>query len=367
MSKSTKPAVVLFEYIAKEQSDRKTKIERALGKAATVLVYTGKKDKRPGGTSVETSLKNLLSSKDFNDGNTGLIVSDRELGRYESGVISDSVVLTVAEKMGIPICLYERGSKKSGKLGQLKQWKIKEIVVDGDSDNFGIECAEVFFGFNEIVRKLGGIPSKVFKKMTPPEILASILDREEEADRIALYGTGEQSVLLEILAYVDESIKDHVPELKKRYPRILGNWLYTSLLRYPGILLNKVAVESYLNIHDDDFSSPKISDLFKKAIYKGPFSDLGSWWWRRELDRILENSQCESGLVYAKKKGNKKVRYCPCMEGSNHPAGCYCMITEKPVCRDHSHGGISWFPRGSDLAMISDREYKKIGPFVGLY
>ena len=81
----------------------------------------------------------------------------------------------------------------------------------------------------------------------------------------------------------------------------------------------------------------------------------------------MEKNQCETGLDYVRKKVDKKVKYCPCIEGQDHPAGGYCMIKEGPVCRDHSHGGISWFPRGADLAMISDSEYKKIGPFVGLY
>ncbi len=365
MSKSIrKPAVVLFEDIIQDQDKRQLDIQSALGKAATVLVYKGEEE-TPQDMPVEVLLEKLLNSHSFNDGHIGLIVSDRELGRYKSGVISDSVVLAVAEKMGIPVCLYERGIKRSGTMGKLKQWKIKEIVVDGDSKNFGEECGQVFHGFNNIARKLEEIPGKDFKKMTPPEILARVLDREEEIDRIALYGTGEQSVLLEILAYIDS--KNPALELKNRYPRILGNWLYTSLLRYPGILLNEIAAASYLNIHEDDFRIPKINALFKEASYKGPFSDRGTWWWRRELDRILENNKCESGFDYARKKSNKQVRYCQCMEGKDHPAGFYCMINEQPVCREHSHGGVSWFPRGADLAMISDREYKKIGPFVGLY
>ena len=155
---------------------------------------------------------------------------------------------------------------------------------------------------------------------------------------------------------------------EKHYPRVLGNWLYTSILRFPGILVDDVACGSYLNIHPDDLAKPTIARLFAHAKYKGPFGDYRSWWWRRDLDSILAKAQCSTGLQYVQKE---KIKAHPCLccddENGIHPAGYYCMITGKTVCEKHSRGGISWFPGGADLARIREQIYRKIGPFLGLY
>jgi hypothetical protein len=356
------PIIVLFEDDPGQQEDRRSVIQNAVGASTSVVLFTGEEGDLPVDDPVENKLEIILRSSKFEHGLIGLIVCDRELGRYQKiRVASDSIVSAVAERMGIPTCLYERGGTL-GALAKFKRWNLKEIIVDGDNPDFGKECAGLFRGFQFITTELEKIR---LKRMTPAEILGRILANEEEVDRIALYGAGEQSVLRELLPYYDEAKNNAVSEIKKRYPRILGNWLYTSILRYPGILVNETAAASYLNIDEKDFARPDVRELFTSARYEGPFSECGSWWWRRKIDRTLEN---KSGLDYAKEKQLEDLKPCLCKEGDNdHPAGYYCMITEKPICKEHSRGGISWFPGGADLARISNNEYGKIGPFVGLY
>jgi hypothetical protein len=240
-----------------------------------------------------------------------------------------------------------------------------EIVVEPSLDSFGLVCAGLYRGFEAIRVALNKIKVQTFAKMTPPDILAHILGKKEELDHIALYAAGEQGVLLELLPYYDQS-SPNTTEIRDRYHRMLGNWLYNSILRFPGILVGEVAAASYLGIAVGDFKKQPVQKLFEKAAYSGPFADCDKWWWRRGLDKIIVAEKCETGFAYAKKR-RKRVSPCQCVEGGHSQAGYYCMIRRQPVCEEHSRGGISWFPGGADLARVSRSQYDKIGPFLGLY
>jgi hypothetical protein len=313
----------------------------------------------------EARLIELLKSEDYNRGQIGLIVCDRDLTIYANAQ-SDRVVSEAAERLGVPICLYEaRGATGLLPLATIGRWKQKEIVVEASDPLFGQRCAGLYLGFERIRAALNKIKEQDFANMTPPDILANILGKKEELDHIALYGAGEQDALQELLPYYKSATSD-TSAIKARYHRVLGNWLYSSILRFPGILVNEVAAASYLGIAVRDFTEKPVQKLFEKAVYLGPFADCGKWWWRRELDKIIAAAKCRTGFEYAKKRG-RQVRPCRCSE-ENHPqAGYYCMIRQKPVCEKHSRGGISWFPGGADLARVSSLEFEKIGPFVGLY
>jgi hypothetical protein len=363
--RSGHPIVVLFEDDGNLRKEYSANIKKALKGPVDVVGFYDQDTDESNLPAVAHVLRVLTESQDYNRGQIGLIVCDRDLTMYtqKGNPQSDRVVSEAAEKLGVPICLYEAHTPEGLlSLNVVGRWKQKEIVVPPPSDqNSARVCAGLYQGFEDIKAALKRIKDPDFFKLTPPDILARILHREDEVDRIALYGAGEQDALEELLPYHNEPAS-----LKSRYHRVLGNWLYSSVLRFPGILVNEVAAASYLGINEKDFHKETIRKLFESAAYKGPFGDCGKRWWRRELDKMIADGGCETGFNYAMKKG-KTVRPCKCSE-ENHPeAGYFCMIRERPVCEMHSRGGISWFPGGADLARVSLSEYKKIGPFLGLY
>jgi hypothetical protein len=366
---SQKRIIVLFEDDSDRQDEHKTQIEKALHGSGGVVAFEDDVTAIATTGPAEDRLQKLLKSDKYNRGQIGLIVCDRDLTMYnkEANVQSDRVVSEAAKQLGVPVCLYEaRGAARLLPLATIGRWKRTEIVVDSsDGQNFGQMCAGLYRGFEAIRAALKKIKEQKFAKMTPPDILARILGKEEEINRIALYGAGEQDVLQELLPYYKRSSSD-VSAIRDRYHRVLGNWLYSSVLRFPGILVNEVAAASYLDIAIEDFRKAPTQKLFKRAAYTGPFADCNKWWRRSELDSTIADENSKTGFEYAKKKG-KRVNRCQCMEGHHPGAGYYCMIRQKPVCEKHSRGGISWFPGGADLARVSISEYRKIGPFVGLY
>lgn len=368
------PIIVLFEDDENTRAKRKEQIEKALRGSVRVVPFQDVALPGDKTRAFEDRLAHHLSSPEYNNGSIGLIVCDKALDRYgKLQVASETVVSAAARTLGTPTCLYERGGDRKGvSLKQRKPWEKGEIIIDEESGHFGLECAALYTGFQEIRRTLGNLPIAKFKKTTPADVLVSILKKPEEMDRIALYGAGEQEILSELMTYYTPHMPDNAKELKLRhYPRVLGNWLFSSILRFPGILADVNAAGSYLNISPDDLRDNRVvKRLFKNAEYRGPFAQDDTdwqWWWRRDLDVLLAKAGVSSGIELAKKAGIRNVHECLCYEGNDHPAGFLCMISHSPVCEEHSRGGISWFPGGADLARVSKREYEKIGPFLGLY
>jgi len=298
-----------------------------------------------------------------------LVICDKDLSgmipKYP-GLSASTVAAAVDEIGHHPICLYARGERQKGEefLRSLAPWEKKRIILDfkGEED-LAADCVKIFKGFHKIDSSYSSLKKK---RSTPAQALSEILGKPEIVDSIALYGSGEQGLLEDIMPFIKGlSGKKINEELGKRMPRILGNWLYTSILRFPGILVNEIAAASYLNIHLKDFTKPSIQKIFSSAKYKGPFAEMGQWWWRHELDDILINNECKDGFDLANKK---RLRLKPCKdEQSNERAGFYCMVTEKPVSEKNSRGSISWFPSGADLTRIRKDKFNELAPWIGLY
>ena len=314
----------------------------------------------------ETQLQELLRQT---APESALIICDKDLSNMGTRFVglSGTVVAAVADTLGFPLCLYARGEgepRGEELLKSLAPWEKKRILLEfSTEDNLARECACIFKAFSEIERAYSHLEEE--DKATPAIALSRILGQPCIEDRIALYGLGEQGFLEEIMPFRRDNVADTNKELIRRMPRMLGNWLYTSILRFPGILVSEIPAASYLNIDPTDFAKQDVQALFAKAKYKGPFSDLRNYWWRYKLDEILERNGSDDGLAFAKIKG---IYLRPCNDPqTNERAGYYCMVTEKPVSDKNSKSGISWFPDGSDLARIRSDKFNELAPWVGLY
>ena len=203
-SRRSPQIVVLFEDNITRAKTITTRISNALGKRVRVLPF---KDEAPPPTpkgAIEDTLYHILQSDKYATGNIGLIVCDKALECFSKlQVTSEAVVVSVAKRMGIPICLYERDGSNGGSLRYRKPWEKSAIVVDIDIDSptSGQECASLYRGFQDIASGLAKIPDVKFRKMTPAEVLATILGKPEETDHLALYGVGEQGMLGELLEF----------------------------------------------------------------------------------------------------------------------------------------------------------------------
>jgi hypothetical protein len=358
--------IIVFEDQEAKRIDLVDRLKKKLKGIAAIKSIDGSGEQESEKT-YETQLEDLLQK---NAPKGALIVCDKDLSDMKPRFIgmSGTTVTTVADTLGFPLCLYARGEgEPQGEelLMRLAPWEKKRIILKYRSEEaLADECAYIFRAFAEIEEGYRKLSKE--DRITPAAALSRILGKPEIEDRIALYGSGEQGLLEEIMPFLkDTDSADTIKALTRRMPRILGNWLYSSILRFPGILVSEVPAASYLNIAPKDFMKINVGKLFEKAKYKGPFSGLDNWWWRDQLEDILTQSECDDGFALAKKK---RLRIHQCKDSqTGERAGYYCMVTQEPVSSNNSKSGISWFPSGADLARIRLDKYKELAPWVGLY
>jgi len=304
----------------------------------------------------ETRLKDILTRAPY-DGAT-LIVADENLAKSPAfRGLSVGAVAAVSKTLGVPICEYAWLPDTDDKKWR-RRWEEGHIVLDfKDENELARRAVLAARGFTEIAARLPGIMRRG-ANTSPATIVADVLGKKEYSGKIALYGIGEKR-----LSAVPAKTPQAGRESERAMTTFLGYWLWNSLLRYPGLVVNEVAAASYLNIDTADFRKPQVQAIFKKALYRGPFADPKEpQWWRGVLDDIVSPTD---GLELVRKKLGVKVSRSKCWVDRSKSAGYYCIISRRPVSLENSKGGLSWLPRGADLTRISTSLLEEYGPWLG--
>jgi hypothetical protein len=294
-----------------------------------------------------------------------LIVADRDLSGYAENYrgLSEDTVRHVADILGLPHCGYARGDRQDDpdfiKRGEEREACIR-LSLHPDVEHFAGRVAAIAEGFLTIGEGLKHHERK--GKFSPGKVLSDILGKPEYADKISLYASGDQNRLASARRVRDSSPEEQI----RRTACLLGYWLWDSVLRFPGVTVGEIPASSYLNIRQDVFiDDPKVYSLFEAAIYNGPFAAAKvRMWWRGLLDDIVAGSGQQDGRTMASAILGVDIPQSQCCEDPDKPAGYYCMLSERPVSLENSTGGLSWFPRGADLARVSRSKLEELGPWL---
>lgn len=351
--------IILFEDNKEKGEMLRGIIDAALGKNGDALLFQPAAEGSEEGT-YENRLQRELSDARYQG--TSLIVADLDLSGSEGYTgMSEATVRVVANGLNIPECSYARGDSRAAVLEQNQEGREFVIAVSlkGGEEQFASQVVSIAHGFDEIEQRLDEA-GRTRSKNSPGSLLATILQKPEYADKISLYASGDQNRLAKILGMMESP-----EEFERRLKCLLGYWLWDSVLRYPGVVVNAVAASSYLNILAEAFEQDgSIQALFQQARYAGPFADAKeALWWRGMLDDMIADSDAVDGRDFASRRLKKEIPQSKCCEDPSKPAGYYCMLARKPVSLENSKGGLSWFPRGADLARISKSKYEELGPW----
>jgi len=311
------------------------------------------------GNIYEDRLVATLSKPPYMD--ASLIIADRDLSKTPgfSG-LAEPTVRRVAHTLAIPECTYARTMNESEFLRAAEQRESCIAVSIEDEEKCAAQIIAIAQGFADIRERLSQLQTG--PRRSPGRLLADVLGKPEYADKISLYASGDQNRLASVLRPRGEGNYEKL----NRLTCLLGYWLWDSVLRYPGVIVNDVAASSYLNIHVDTFlHEADVSGVFEAARYAGPFElARGPLWWRGMLDDMVAAEDCVDGRAFVVKRLSKHVLRSECCEDHDQQAGYYCMLSNQPVSLKNSKGGLPWFPRGADLARVSTSQYDELGPWL---
>jgi hypothetical protein len=355
--------IVLFDDIPKNRDEVLGALGQALGTRGELQLFTPGK----GGLKEGTHEKRLAADMAVApNAPANLIIADRDLSGYSEDYrgLSESTVRLVSDELGIPECGYARGEREDDpsyiERGEQREACIR-LSLRPDIGQFAKQAVAIAEGFAQISDALPAAFKEPGKR-TPGKLLASILGKPEYSDKISLFASGDQNrlaALANVRATKDESGKG------RRLTCFLGYWLWDSILRFPGVVVNEIAASSYLNIHTDDFRDTEVQDLFHDALYCGPFAGAKEpLWWRGKLDDTISSGGSPDGKLYAEKRINRRLRQSQCCEDPSISAGYYCFLSKRPVSLEKSKAGLPWFPRGADLARVSLKAYEELGPWL---
>lgn len=301
--------------------------------------------------------KHLLNPKE-----TTLAVLDHDLTRYLP-LVDGETVKDACSSIGVPLCVYTFQEGPDDRVAYLQDWRGPQVAIDVEEEPQRI--AELITGYSEGFSELRS-SFRGARKMSLSSIFKDVLRAPPEATpRLEQYlWSGVLPLgVLKASREVDPKFLGRIASTT------FGYWICNTLLRFPGVLLNNVAAASYLGVNPEQFAQREdLRAPFKRALYKGPFSSTGPYWWTTEIDRIVA---ADAGTLpqtsppgFGYLRGiDPEVKKCRCAAG--HPgAGYYCVLTKKPVCDRHSIRPLGVIPVAADRSRILKKEFDRTPALV---
>lgn len=346
--------IVLFEDTEEQATGLLAALKKVSGGSEIVHF---KSESEEAGT-FENRLAQILRDGPF--ANATLVVADRDLSKTTGLIgLSESSVRRAADSLGIPECSYQRNDQAAGAPAVEQREACIAVSIAHGFENCAAQIIAVENGFAAI---RGDLPTQLEKKgkKSPGHLLAGILGKPEYAEKISLYASGDQNRLVDVLRISKSKGDSQLAQITCH----LGYWLWDSVLRFPGVVLNSVTAASYLNILEAQFTG-EVQAVFDGARYAGPFAGAsGELWWRGMLDDLISSEKKADGRELASSRLGRDIEVSQCCEDASQPAGYYCMLSNRPVSLANSHPGLPWFPRGADLARVSRSQYEELGPWL---
>ena len=247
------------------------------------------------------------------------------------------------------------------KFGYLEQPNLFDISVPSDQNIAPTHIASIVDGFLSIRNFIESNQGMFENKLSLSKIISQMLGREHLHLQFNQYIESIDKVNNNIILYMNGTKKVAAKKLQTISSYIIGHLLLNSILKYPGPIISEQALCSYLSIANDNYDNLK--RIFKTAVYQGPFSSIGRYYWCEDIDQII----LESGKTFLEefegngdfnravlKKLGGEFKPFQCNQCNGKYGGYFCPFTKKTVCELESCSSFSagWIPRGADICRI---------------
>lgn len=310
------------------------------------------------------------------EGRTILVVTDYDLTtRGLRGLFGVSIVAW-SQAAAIPVGDFSRGLKKVlPKEPNLFELRVPPTDVEGAEF-----IAAMYRGFRDIRTVLQANVDLLEEKRSPAAVLAALLGRPHLESQLAQYitrlGAANSTLVERLRALVDDDISDP-SALEPLMSYILGHVVANAVLKFPGPILSSDALAAYCATSSAE--ADELAGLFENALFGGPFSGKGRYYWRDGIDAILsdlagdmfpeaEESFGDYNRRLVEAKIGRPLAVHGCERCGGRKGGFWCPFTLRPVCErgECSVPSSSWIPAGAQLARVEREFYDELAPLLGL-
>lgn len=357
-----------------DEDDYKRKVKTILGRGVKIIPYTGIDAKGAGfdqdthlegSNPIELQIIEQIKSYEDSDGEIDLVLLDTDLVGLKNS-ISYSAVRSACSSLGIPVCRY---SKKGFISLQERMKYLATIAREGsqsilipldillDEDELPVWLKHVSKSFKRLRTAINKHSNET--RLLPSDLIANMLNVPGIDIELLGYSGANFFFFGDLMEGVDsgEEVSD------RHYSTQFGYWLYNYVMLFPGPIMNASATAAYVGLKKESIEKEEITELLEKARYKGPFSQLGTYYVKQKLDSILIKSDSSNFESYLTNSGLKLSGLN--LDINNAPY-FYCVVNDEPIPAGQAIGPLDWIPRGATMCRIKKSTYEKLGPWVNV-
>lgn len=310
------------------------------------------------------------------DGETILVVTDYDLTQGGVTGLFGPTIVDWCQAAGIPVGDFSRVVRTLPKEPNLFEIRVPQ----------GIEAAAdyisaVFHGFRTIRNEFERRPELLEGKRGPAGVLAGLLGRPQEESQFGQYGrTGmPNAAVAEQLTPIEGELTLDAATKRKVIAYVVGHLLLNGVLRFPGPILSKRALASFLAINPIELESGDLKALFSSCAYDGPFAQLEAFYWYTDVMNIIDDLtplvpsdfRAEMSSELSRKaveiKLDRTLLRSTCERCHGQFGGFWCPFKDKTVCErpDCSVSSNGWVPPGARLCRTDKTFYDEWAPILG--
>lgn len=305
-----------------------------------------------------------------------LVITDYDLTSQGKLGLFGATVVDWCQLKALPVGDFSRKNVDA----LAKEPNLFELRIHVEAPEVAEQVAELYLGFEE-VREAFATDLDLSSHRNPAAALATLLNRRALTPQFSQYGnkfaSANASLVDGLRGNYEDSQKENLRH--KFFVYIAGHILVNSVLRFAGPLLSRRALAAYLAIKESDVS--KVERLFTRAIYRGPFSGLGPFWWTEDIDEVLDaqrekldqefsavSSGAERRCLAELALGEKLETDPKCTRCGGEEGGLICPYTDRTVCErsDCSTPSSTWLPQGARLCRLEYEFYEEWAPILGM-
>ena len=297
------------------------------------------------------------------------VVTDEDLSVGGPAGLEGASVVSACKAEAIPVGNFTRQPDE-----ELPEPRFYDFRFPDEAPAKARYIADFLFGTFDLGRMIRADPS-LHNGEGPAAVLATLMGRPEMAPYFSLYASkdGASNVLPGRLAriYGKEEAKNLLAI------SLLSHMTYNAIMRYPGPIIDAVALCAYLAIGFQDYEGVK--KFFEDSAYGGPFTSSGRHYWHPDVEKTLLTLSEEMDLpddlsddvfrrgVIARLIGREPARHA-CKRCGGVNGGYICPYTRVTVCtrRDCSAATSDFVPTGSLSLACGTRLSRRMGNVGGV-